>query len=123
MVSLSHLIRAPISPSTCSIAFISFGFAPVRHISPPVIAEAARYVAATILSGIIVYSAPCRESVPRIVITLDPIPLISAPIAFRKLPRSVISGSLAAFVIDVRPSAVAAASIMFSVAPTLGKSR
>ena len=42
---------------------------------------------------------------------------------FKKFCRSIISGSLAAFVIVVVPLANTLASIAFSVAPTLGKSR
>ncbi|MNP79855.1 hypothetical protein D3C76_1777920 [compost metagenome] len=49
-----------------------------------------------------------------------PAPIIWAPIAFRKFCRSWISGSLAAPDIVVVPSAIAAAIIIFSVAPTLG---
>ena len=54
---------------------------------------------------------------------LLPAPCIFAPILFRKLARSTISGSIAAFTILVSPSARVASSIIFSVAPTLGKSR
>lgn len=50
-------------------------------------------------------------------------PMMFAPIAFRKFCRSWISGSRAAFVMVVVPSARTAAIMMFSVAPTLGKSR
>jgi len=42
---------------------------------------------------------------------------------FKKFCKSIISGSLAAFVIVVFPSAKQVASIAFSVAPTLGKSK
>ena len=52
-----------------------------------------------------------------------PAPFILAPILFRKLARSTISGSCAAFSITVVPSASAAAIMITSVAPTLGKSR
>ena len=41
----------------------------------------------------------------------------------RKFCKSTISGSLAAFTIRVRPVHAVAASIVFSVAPTLGKDR
>ena len=44
------------------------------------------------------------------------------PMAFRKFARSTISGSWAALEMIVTPSAVVAASMMFSVAPTLGVS-
>ena len=46
-----------------------------------------------------------------------------APALFRNFTISSISGSLAAFVNIVVPSAKHAANIMFSVAPTLGKSK
>ena len=52
-----------------------------------------------------------------------PAPLICPPILFIKLAKSTISGSCAAFSIMVVPSANAAAIIIFSVAPTLGKSK
>jgi len=52
-----------------------------------------------------------------------PAPRIFAPIVFRKLARSTISGSFATFSRIVWPLARAAAIMMFSVAPTLGKSR
>ena len=52
-----------------------------------------------------------------------PAPLTSAPISFRKLAKSTISGSSAAFSIIVVPSASTAAIIIFSVAPTDGKSK
>lgn len=44
-----------------------------------------------------------------------------APQALRKAARSEISGSRAAFLMTVSPSAREAAIMMFSVAPTLGK--
>ncbi len=43
-----------------------------------------------------------------------------APMALRKFIRSSISGSFAAFLIIVSPSAKMAALIIFSVAPTEG---
>lgn len=52
-----------------------------------------------------------------------PSPEIFAPILFNIFTKSTISGSLAAFVIDVFPCAKTEAKIIFSVAPTLGKSR
>ena len=50
-------------------------------------------------------------------------PDILAPQAFRKPHKSQISGSLAALLTTVVPSASAAAKMMFSVAPTLGNDR
>ena len=46
-----------------------------------------------------------------------------APDLFKYFIKSSISGSLAAFVSIVTPSAKHAAKIKFSVAPTLGKSK
>ena len=54
--------------------------------------------------------------------TLVPAPETLPPIAFKKFSKSIISGSRAAFLIVVIPLAFTAASIMFSVAPTDGKS-
>ena len=47
-----------------------------------------------------------------------PIPSIMAPIEFKQLTKSLISGSLAAFCKIVVPLARTEASIRFSVAPT-----
>ena len=52
---------------------------------------------------------------------LSPPPWILAPHLLRKLHKSIISGSLAAFIIVVVPSATLDAKIAFTVAPTLGK--
>ena len=52
-----------------------------------------------------------------------PAPFILAPALFKNFTKSSISGSLAAFVNIVFPSARHDASIIFSVAPTLGKSK
>ena len=60
---------------------------------------------------------------PVIRISFVPAPMILAPILFKKFCKSIISGSLAAFVIVVVPSANTLANIAFSVAPTLGKSK
>ncbi len=101
----------------CSVlAFVIFIF-------PPAIAPAQRNVPASILSGI-TYILP-RECfvTPSISITFVPSPEILAPILFSIFTKSTISGSLAAFVIDVFPCAKTEAKIIFSVAPTLGKSR
>ena len=64
-----------------------------------------------------------RKFVPVIFIILVPAPSIFAPILFKQFAKSTISGSIAAFVILVVPSANVAAKIIFSVAPTLGKSK
>ena len=52
--------------------------------------------------------------------TEPPAPRTSAPMAHKKSCRSAISGSRAALQITVSPSAPQAASMAFSVAPTLG---
>ena len=55
--------------------------------------------------------------------TSVPAPMMSAPMELRKLARSTIWGSLAAFSMTVMPSASTAASMMFMVAPTVTTSR
>ena len=87
--------------------------------------NAAMYVPASILSGIVVYSIGFKSSclTPFITISEVPAPTTSAPIAFKKFAKSIISGSCAAFCILVAPSARTEASIIFSVAPTEGISR
>ena len=97
--------------------------APRRFISPPAIPTAAKYVATSIRSGITVCSTATKSLTPSIVIVDEPAPSTFAPIRFRNAARSAISGSLAAFSIIVSPSARTAAIMIFSVAPTLGKSR
>ena len=52
-----------------------------------------------------------------------PAPRMSAPMVFRKLARSTMWGSRAAFSMMVRPRAFTAASMMFMVAPTVTTSR
>ena len=88
--------------------------------SPRVIAAAQRYVPATMRSGITVCSAGERRDTPSTQMVLPPAPVIFAPHLTRNSARSIISGSRAALCISVRPDAVTAASIMFSVAPTDG---
>ena len=91
--------------------------------SPSVIAAAKAQVPVTIRSGMVVCRVGVSEVTPRIVIVGVPSPSISAPMAMRKLPRSTTSGSRAALSRIVTPLARTAAVMMFSVAPTLGKSR
>ena len=74
-------------------------------------------------SGITVCTAPFNSLTPSIRITSVPAPRILAPILFKKVAKSTISGSSAAFSMIVFPSAKVAAIITFSVAPTLGKSK
>ncbi len=90
--------------------------------SPPVIATAARNVAASTRSGIVSCFVGRSDSTPSTSIVDVPAPSICAPIALRRSAKSEISGSRAAFSITVAPFANAAAMRMFSVAPTLGNS-
>ena len=90
--------------------------------SPPVIATAARNVAASTRSGIVSCFAACSSSTPSTSIVDVPAPSMCAPIALRRSARSEISGSRAALSMTVVPLASAAAMRMFSVAPTLGNS-
>ena len=53
------------------------------------------------------------------VITSVPAPRTRAPILFKSVATSIISGSRAAFSMTVRPSALAAANMVLMVAPTL----
>ena len=57
------------------------------------------------------------------VVSLVPCPVILAPIEFKKFDKSTISGSFAQFTILVFPFKYTEAKIMFSVAPTDGKSK
>ena len=91
--------------------------------SPPAIVAAIMNVPASMRSGITVWETPSSFLTPSIRMILVPAPLMLAPMELRNVTRSTISGSSAAFSMTVRPSAVAAAIRIFSVAPTLGKSR
>ena len=81
-------------------------------------ATAERYVPATIRSGIILEWVPLLFPV-----CLDSYYTSPAPVNINthliKIVLNPQSGSFAAFLISVSPSAKQAASIMFSVAPTL----
>ena len=116
-------IRIPISPTFWQSMSMWSGLAPTRLISPPAIPTAARYVAASILSGTTACSTAPSFSTPSITIVDVPAPRTLLPIRLRKEARSAISGSRAAFSIIVVPSAKTAAIIIFSVAPTLGNSK
>lgn len=75
-------------------------------------------------SGIIL--CPTRKGLsffPRTRTVALPAPVTSAPRVCKNVCSSVISGSRAAFMITVSPSAAQAASMAFSVAPTLGMGR
>ena len=90
--------------------------------SPPVITAANAQVPARIRSGTVACVVGFSFLTPVIVILVVPSPWMFAPIAMRNSPRSTRSGSRAALSIVVTPSARTAAVIIFSVAPTEGKS-
>ena len=132
IISCAPITLTPFSCSSTvhptSISFATTGFmwsiiTLSTKMSPLVMAAATMYVPASILSGITVCSTASSFSTPVIFMVLVPAPLTFAPILFRKLARSTISGSSAAFSMVVVPSASTAAIMMFSVAPTEGKSR
>ena len=109
---------APVSRSTINSAsrLCPLEWCNVR--SPSVMAAAIANVPASIRSEITEWVAPCRASTPSILTVSVPWPVIFAPIAFRQLARSIISGSRAAFTNSLGPLANAAAIRAFSVAPT-----
>ena len=75
----------------------------------------------TIRSDITRYVPGCRGRPPETWISSVPAPVTLAPRACKKPCNSTISGSLAALQMRVSPAAPQAASMAFSVAPTLGK--
>ena len=81
-------------------------------------AAAIAKVTASMRSGIISYLAPDRYFTPFISILGEPWPLIFAPILFKKLAKSTVSGSQAAFSIIVVAGVRVAAIITFAVANT-----
>ena len=93
---------------------------PSTSISPSVTAAATMKVPASIRSGTTVCVAPPSSSTPSMTMVSEPAPLMLAPMEVRNLARSMISGSRAALSMTVRPLAMQAAIITFSVAPTLG---
>ena len=101
-------------PETCSTHTFSI------VISPPDIAPATSSVPATMRSGMIVNVTSRGAQPPTMRIVEVPAPSTRKPAASKKLCRSQISGSRAAFRITVSPLAETAAIMMFSVAPTLG---
>ncbi len=86
-------------------------------------APANKKVPTSIRSAKTEYSVPLSFLTPSTTMVSVPAPCMLAPIAVRNRCNSTNSGSLAAFSIVVRPSAITAAISMFSVAPTEGKSR
>ena len=79
-------------------------------------------VPATIRSATALWLVGCSCSTPVISRVDEPMPSIWAPIDTIIRHRSTISGSRAALSMTVVPLASTAAVMMFSVAPTLGKS-
>ena len=73
--------------------------------------------------GIILASVGFREVTPLIVIVSVPAPLIFAPMPFKTSARLTTSGSRAALLRTVVPSASVAAIIIFSVPVTVTKSK
>ena len=74
-------------------------------------------------SAMTAYSPGCRRRPPSTTISSVPAPETFAPRQRRKPCRSTISGSRAGLRITVTPWAPQAASMAFSVAPTLGMGR
>ena len=102
---------------------ISFWEAPRTKTSPWVTSAAQAHEAASMRSGSATCSYPPRRSTPSIVIVRSVCREMIAPIFCRTAMRSSISGSTAALVSSVTPSARTAVSSTCSVAPTLGYSR
>ena len=123
MLSSNCCIFTPIFSSFFVIDSRCLGITFFMRTSPFVAATATIKVPASIWSGITEYVVPWRYLTPFIFITSVPAPMIFAPIALRKLAKSTIWGSFAAFSITVRPSALTAASIAFIVAPTVTTSK
>ena len=94
-----------------------------RVICPRVTAAATINVPVTIRSGMTSIRARSKRSHPSIVMVSVPAPIISAPIAFRNAANPEFLAHLPHYMIVVDPSARTAAIIIFSVAPTLGKSK
>ena len=118
IVSSVSVIVAPVSRSTISNASSVRALVRCNVKSPPVIAAAMAKVPASIRSEITACVAPCNSSTPSTEMVPVPCPVILAPIAFRQLARSIISGSRATFTNSLGPLARAAAISAFSVAPT-----
>ena len=111
------------APHSCSLSATATTCAGSQRLtvtSPRVTAPAIIRVPVTIRSGMIAYSVPWSSLTPSIWIVSEPAPTILAPIARKKLAKSTTSGSIATFSSVVDPSARTAASIAFTVAPTLG---
>ena len=85
----------------------------------PIAAAKERYVPVSIRSAMMVWVfIDCMVCTPVIRMTSVPAPRICAPMLFKKVAKSMISGSRAAFSITVVPSARTAAKMALIVAPT-----
>ena len=113
----------PVSSSLKRTARMWSARRPRSKTLPSVMADAHRIVPASIRSGMGRQVHPRRLSQPSTVIAPVPTPVMPTPISCKHMHRSTISGSFAAFSMRVLPDAKAAASRIFSVAPTDGKSR
>ena len=115
----------PISASFSTKAEHSSRFIPSSRIpaSSPIKAPAAMNVPVSILSAGTWNSPGVKPFTPSTDTVEVPSPDIRAPIDLRNPLRYIISGSRAAFLITVSPSARVAAIRRFAVAPTLGTSK
>ena len=104
-------ITAPVFFTISIVALKCLGSVLSINNSPPV----------SILSGIIVCSHQSNFLTPSIYILFVPAPQMFPPALFKNNCKSTISGSFAGFSIIVTPFASVPKSIIFSVAPTLGK--
>ena len=94
----------------------------VTRTSPRVMAAATSSVPASMRSGTTLWTAPVSSGTPSISMRSVPTPCRRAPIAVSSAPRSLTSGSRAAFSMIVVPSASAAAIMRFSVPVTVTRS-
>ncbi len=90
--------------------------------SPPVTPASAMKLPISMWSGATWCSQPCRRSAPSTVMTLEPMPWMSAPIFTSMRATSWTCGSQAALPMTVVPGVRAAAISAFSVAITDGSS-
>ena len=122
ILSSIALILQLISQSLCKRASRLSARAFLSDTLPPHIAQAMRKVPASMRSGMGVYSTPRSFLTPSMTIVALPAPRTFPPMRLMKFCKSTISGSFAALRMTVFPSALTEASMMFSVAPTLGQS-
>ena len=119
----STLILAPASFSLSMQASRCAGSQPRSVTCPRVRAAATMKVPASIRSGMTVNVVGCKASIPWIVTIEVPAPSIRAPIPVRTSASATISGSRAAFLRTVVPSARTAVIMRFSVPVTVGISK